>query len=729
MGKALVLAEKPSVGRELARVLGCRQHGMGCFIGDKYIVTWALGHLVTLADPEFYGDQYKTWKLETLPMIPKKMELVVMKETSKQFGIVRALMRQPDITELIIATDAGREGELVARWIIEKAGFKKPLKRLWISSQTDNAIKEGFARLQDGKAYNNLFYSAQCRAEADWLVGLNVTRALTCKHNAQLSAGRVQTPTLAIIVEREEEIRKFVPKEFYTIQAKLNNFYVTWFDNKTGQARLFDSQKAQEIAAKVKGASFTITNIKKDLKRETPPLLYDLTELQRDANKRYNFSAKKTLSIMQQLYEIHKLLTYPRTDSRYITEDIVPTLTARLKSIAIGGYAVHVKEIMLSKNPICRRFIDNGKVSDHHAIIPTEQFVDLSKLSADEKSIYDLVVKRFLAAFCGDYIYEQLTVVFTANGESFDAKGKTMKAKGWKKIYDKQTEESANDEEKEQELPELKNGEVIKAADVQLKTGKTKPPARYTEATLLSAMEHPGKFIEDSTMREVMDKTSGLGTPATRAEIIERLLSAFYIERKGNSLCPTSKGIQLINIVPKDLKEPELTAKWEQQLTLISKGTSSSIKFMENIRGYADSLVKKVISNDVIYKHDNAVKAKCPNCDKNLLEVNDKRGKLLVCQDRECGYRKYLSQVSNARCPTCHKQLEIVGEDENRFYSCTCGFREKFDRFNKRLNEAHNNLSKKEVADYIQKQQEAPPANTVMQAAMDAALAAMKEKE
>src|ERR1035437_9188146 len=336
MGKSLVLAEKPSVGRELARVLGCNLHGTGCFIGNKYIVTWALGHLVTLADPEFYGDQYKTWKLETLPMIPKKMELVVIKDTSKQFSAVRALMRQPDITELIIATDAGREGELVARWIIEKVGFKKPLKRLWISSQTDKAIKEGFNRLQDGKVYNNLYYSAQCRAEADWLVGLNITRALTCKHNAQLSAGRVQTPTLAIIVEREEEIRKFVPKEYYMVQAKLNNFYATWFDAKAGGARLFDKQKAQEIEKQVKGASFSITNIKKDLKRETPPLLYDLTELQRDANKKYNFSAKKTLTIMQQLYETHKLLTYPRTDSRYITDDIVPTLADRLKSIAVG---------------------------------------------------------------------------------------------------------------------------------------------------------------------------------------------------------------------------------------------------------------------------------------------------------------------------------------------------------------------------------------------------------
>lgn len=725
MAKSLVLAEKPSVARELARVLGCNKNGAGCIIGDRYIVTWALGHLVTLADPEHYGEQYKSWKLETLPMIPKRMELVVMKETSKQFGAVKALLKDPQISDLIIATDAGREGELVARWIIEKAGFRKPIKRLWISSQTDKAIKEGFAKLRDGREYDNLFASAKCRAEADWLVGLNVTRALTCKYNAQLSAGRVQTPTLAMIVQREEEIRRFIPKDYWTISAKLGAFSSTWRDNK-GQVRLFDEGLAQELIKKVKGAEFKIVDLKKALKREAPPLLYDLTELQRDANKRYGFSAKKTLGIMQRLYEVHKLLTYPRTDSRYITEDIVATLPERLRSIAVSQYAERAREIIRAKATLPKRFVDNTKVSDHHAIIPTEQPVNLTKLDAEDKYIYDLVVKRFLAAFCGDFVYEQLTVMLKANGELFGAKGKTIQAKGWKIVYEKQQEEANNDEdEKEQELPSVKRDDVFKASDLKLINGKTKPPARYTEATLLSAMEHPGKFIEDAKMREVMDTTSGLGTPATRAEIIERLCSAFYVERRGNSLVPTSKGIQLINIVPIDLKQPELTAKWEQQLVAISKGRANHKAFMDDICTYADTLVKKVISTDVKFEHDNLSREKCPNCDKYLLEVTGKKGKMLVCQDRECGYRKSLSFLSNTRCPQCHKMLEIFGDGEKRMFLCKCGFREKYEVFTKRMEENRKNMSKHEVARFLKQQSDTKPELT----AFELALQALENKE
>ncbi len=726
MSKSLVLAEKPSVGRELARVLGCKQHGSGCFIGSRYIVTWALGHLVTLADPEHYGNQYKSWNLETLPMLPKKMELVVIKETSKQFSCVRALMKQPDVNELIIATDAGREGELVARWIIEKTGFKKPIKRLWISSQTDSAIKEGFSKLQDGNRYINLFNSAVCRSKADWLVGLNVTRALTCKHNAQLSAGRVQTPTLAIIVAREEEIRKFVPKSYWTIEAKLGSFFALFKDAKTKQSRIFDENKAKALEQKIKGADFTITNIKKEQKRESPPLLYDLTELQRDANKQFGFSAKATLGHMQRLYESHKLLTYPRTDSRYITSDIVPTLIERLKCISIGAYAERAKEIIRTKSQISRRFVNNAKVSDHHAIIPTDQMVNLSGLTMDERRIYDLVAKRFLAAFYSDFVYEALTVDFSSMGEMFDAKGKTVIDRGWKAVYDKTLEKNSNVEDREQELPALKKGEIIKATEIKLKNAKTTPPSRYTEATLLSAMEHPGKFIEDNAMREVMDKTSGLGTPATRAEIIERLLSAFYVERRGNNLIPTSKGIQLIDLVPLDLKEPELTAKWEQQLTKISKGEVNSNIFMNNIYAYSDTLVKKVIANSSIYKHDNATKTRCPNCDKFLLEVSGKKGKMLVCQDRECGYRKSLSFLTNVRCPTCHKQLEIFGENEKRIYICPCGFREKYERFNEKMQENKNSSSKRDVANYMQSQKSQNSGNTAMKAALEAALKEFK---
>ena len=729
MPKSLVLAEKPSVGRDLARVLGARRNGNGCISGDKYVITWALGHLVTLCDHEYYGAQYKTWNLDTLPMLPKKMELNVIKDTSKQYGIVKNLMRDPQINEIIIATDAGREGELVARWIIEKAGIRKPIKRLWISSQTDKAIKEGFAKLQNGSAYENLFHSAKCRAEADWLVGLNVTRALTCKFNAQLSAGRVQTPTLALMTQREDEIRKFVPKDYYTISAKLNGFNATWRDIK-GQVRLYDENAAAEIQKKVKSTDFRVCDLKKDIKRESAPLLYDLTELQRDANKRYGFSAKKTLNIMQKLYEIHKILTYPRTDSRYLTTDIIPTLTERLKSIAIGPYAERAKEIIRNKYTIPKKFADNAKVSDHHAIIPTEQYVNLSNLEADEKYIYDLVVKRFLSAFLGDFVYEQLTVTLKAGNEFFGARGKMVQSKGWKAVYDRQIADNDDSEdEKEQELPPIKRDEIFKAHDVKVINGKTKPPSRYTEATLLSAMEHPGKFIADSKMREIIDSTSGLGTPATRAEIIERLLSAFYVERRGNSLVPTSKGIQLINIVPPDLKEPELTAKWERELLAISKGKADRTVFMNNIRSYTTSLVGKVIASENNFRHDNLSGEKCPNCDKMLLEVNGKKGKMLVCQDRECGYRKSVSFISHVKCPECHKALEIFGEGEKKKFICKCGFREKYDTFSKRLEENKKNMSKREVEQYL-KNQNAPKPNetSAFGAALEAALKAMKDK-
>ncbi|HHV98388.1 MAG TPA: DNA topoisomerase 3 [Clostridiaceae bacterium] len=705
MGKILVLAEKPSVARDIARVLKCNQKGDGCLIGSKYIVTWALGHLVTLADPEVYDKKYKTWKLEDLPMLPKKMELVVIRQTAKQFNIVKNLMRQDNVDELVIATDAGREGELVARWIIEKAGFRKPIKRLWISSQTDKAVKEGFENLRPGSQYNNLYLSAQSRAEADWLVGLNVTRALTCKYNAQLSAGRVQTPTLAMIVQREEEIRRFVPKDYWTINANVNGFTVQWQDRNSGNNRIFDRNRAEEIVSKLKGQTGQIVDVQKELKKELPPLLYDLTELQRDANRKFGYSAKKTLSIMQKLYEAHKLVTYPRTDSRYITDDIVPTLPERLKSIAVGPYSEHARRILRSGIKTSKRFVDNSKVTDHHAIIPTEQYVDLGSLDSDERNIYDLIIKRFLAVLCEPFEYEQTTVKVDVKGELFYAKGKIVRSTGWKTVYGGFGKMSDEDEEEEQEqaLPEVKKGQTVRLVSIKAVNGKTKPPARYTEATLLSAMEHPGKFVEDKNLREALETSSGLGTPATRAEIIEKLFDSFYIERQGKEIVPTSKGIQLINLVPPDLKSPELTAKWEQQLQLISKGKSSASRFIEEMRGYASKLVSSVIAINQSFRHDNLTREKCPECGKYLLEVNSKDGKLLVCQDRKCGYRKRISQISNVKCPECHKKMEIRGEGENKTFYCICGYRERLSDYEKRKSEQVN---KKDIIQFMKQQED-----------------------
>ncbi len=704
MGKILILTEKPSVGRDIAKVLGCGQNGNGYIGGARYIVTWALGHLVTLADPEAYGERYKAWKLEYLPMLPDKMELVVIKETAKQFNTVRTLMKRDDIDELIIATDSGREGELVARWIIIKAGFRKPVKRLWISSQTDKAIKEGFGKLRPAAEYDNLFKSAQCRAEADWLVGLNITRALTCKYNAQLSAGRVQTPTLAMVVQRENEIRRFVPRDYWTIEAGTNGFNVRWQDRLNGQTRLFDRQKAEDIISAVKGRTAKVADVAKEAKRELPPLAYDLTELQRDANRKYGFSAKKTLSIMQKLYESHKLVTYPRTDSRYITQDIVATLPERLKSIAVGPYAAPAQAVLRNKINATKRLVDNSRVTDHHAIIPTEQYVNLGVLDKEERSIYDLIVKRFIAVLSPTFEYEQTTVKIDAQGHLFYARGKIVKAAGWKAVYGGITdaEEEDDAEDIDQSLPDIKKGAPVSFSWVKAAAGKTKPPARYNEATLLSAMEHPGKFVDDKSLLEIIESTSGLGTPATRADIIEKLFDSFYMERRGKEIIPTSKGIQLVGLVPDGIKSPELTAKWEQQLQLISRGKANGEIFIQEMRKYASKLVSNVIASSEAYRHDNMTREKCPECGKYLLEVNGKKGKMLVCQDRECGYRKGLSMISNARCPECHKKMEIRGEGENKSFYCVCGYREKLEAFQKRKGEQ---VSKREVSQFLNKQQ------------------------
>ena len=636
--KQLVLAEKPSVAREIARVLNCPIKGKGYMEGPKYAVTWALGHLVTLAEPEEYDKKLKEWRMEDLPMLPSNMKLKVIRQTFHQFMVVKNLMKRSDISELIIATDAGREGELVARWIMEEAHWKKPFKRLWISSQTDTAIKEGFANLKPGIQYNNLYDAAVCRAEADWLIGLNVTRALTCKFNAQLSAGRVQTPTLAMIIDRENEIKNFIPSDYWTIQADFGDYTGEWRD-RNGSGRISHMEKAENIVSKVKGNTGTVTEVKIEEKSELPPLAYDLTELQRDANRRYNFSAQKTLSVLQDLYEIHKIVTYPRTDSRYISPDIVPTLPDRLKGMSDGIYASLAKPLLSKRLNPGKRFVDGSKVSDHHAIIPTEQPLKLSNLNEDEKRLYDLIARRFLAVLYTPYIYNRITVVTSVNGENFYSAGKVDKEPGWRAVSSKISDrEESHGDMIEQVLPMQKKGECKNMRSCRAIKAKTKPPARYTEATLLTAMECAGKFIEDEELKESI-KQGGLGTPATRAEIIERLISASYIERHGKELVPTSKGIQLVGLVPENLRSPELTAKWELYLSDIAKGKGSREKFMKDIRENAAELVENVSSDTSSYRADNVSKVKCPMCGKYMLVVNGKHGKMLSCPDRSCGYR------------------------------------------------------------------------------------------
>ena len=707
MGKVLVLAEKPSVGRDIARVLKSNINKGAYIEGSKYVITWALGHLVGLQDPEGYDEKYKTWSMETLPMLPKNMKLTVLKKTSKQFYEVKKLLNRNDIEEIVIATDAGREGELVARWIIEKSGVKKPIKRLWISSQTDKAILEGFKNLRPGSEYENLYKAAVCRAKADWLVGLNATRALTCKYNAQLSAGRVQSPTLAMIVNREEEIKNFKPKEYFTIYAKSREISFQW-TNKDNNLRIFNEDFANKVINKIKGHDANIVSINETPKKKFSPALYDLTELQRDANKIWGYSAKQTLSIMQRLYENHKILTYPRTDSRYISTDIVSTIPERLKAISIGEYRLPASDILKKKINSNKSFVDNSKVSDHHAIIPTEQKPNLTNLSTEERHIYDLVVKRFLSVLMPPFEYIQTNIKAEINGEVFVAKGKIIKSKGWKALYDKDfSEDDLNDDElKEQVIPKISQGDLIKVNKIDLIKGETKAPARFNEGTLLSAMENPQKYVNvNKEAAKTLNETGGLGTVATRADIIEKLFNSFVIEKRGKEIIPTSKGKQLIELVPNELKSPLLTAKWEKRLDEISKGKQNPDVFIKEMKNYAIALVEAVKRDNSKFIHDNKTGKKCPNCGKYLLEVKGKNGVMNVCQDRECGYRESVSRVTNARCPECKKKLEIRGHGEGKIYVCTgtnCNFREKASQFEKRFDKK-GKVDKREVNNIMKK--------------------------
>ena len=719
MSKTVVLAEKPSVGRDIAKVLNCDKKGNGYLEGSQYIVTWALGHLVTHADPETYDEKYKTWRLEDLPMLPPSLKLVVIKQSGKQFQAVKTQLNRSDVKDVIIATDAGREGELVARWILEKANVKKPIKRLWISSVTDKAIKDGFNKLKDGKEYENLFASAVARAEADWFVGMNATRALTTKHNAQLSCGRVQTPTLAMIAAKEKEIKQFQPRKFYGVTATAESkLRLVWQDVHSKDIRTFEKAKADQVLADVKNKKAEVVEVKKAHKKNFAPQLYDLTELQRDANKKFGYSAKETLSIMQRLYEGHKVLTYPRTDSRFLTSDLVETLKERLQAVSIKPYAQYASRILRSPIKVNKSFVDDSKVSDHHAIIPTEQTPLPGKLSDKESKIYDLVVKRFLAVLMPPFEYEQTTVTAKVGRETFVAKGKVILKSGWKEVYDHQFEEDeANDGLTEQLLPTLENGDILDITAVKLTEGETRPPEPFNEGTLLSAMENPARFMagESKELIKTLGETGGIGTVATRADVIEKLFNSFLIEKRGKGLHVTSKGKQLLELAPEDLRSPALTAQWEQKLTAIANGTLDKRTFIGDMRTYAKNIVHEIKTSDQKFKHDNISGTKCPDCGKLMLEVNSKKGKMLVCQDRECGHKKGVSRVTNARCPQCHKKMEMRGQGEAQTFTCKCGFHEKLSSYNKRKGQNKNRkVSKNEVSNYMKKQNKEEPINTAL---------------
>ena len=735
--KSLIIAEKPSVARDIARVLGCRQNINGAIEGPKYIVTWGLGHLVTLADPEDYDGKYKEWKLEDLPMMPEPFKLEVIRQTGKQYQAVKAQLHRKDVEQVVIATDAGREGELVARLILKKAGCDKPLKRLWISSVTDKAIREGFAHLKEGKDYENLADAAMCRAEADWLVGINATRALTCKYNAQLSCGRVQTPTLAMIAAREEKIRQFTPKPYWGLTARSENpsLVLTWQDERSGENRSFLKEEMEARMKKLAGQPGVVTEVRAVPKRVQPPLLYDLTELQREASKRFDYSAKETLNIMQRLYENHKVLTYPRTDSRYLSADILPTIKERLAACGVGPYKQLAGRLMNRPLPEKPFFVNDAKVTDHHAIIPTEEFVQLDHMTVDERRIYDLVVRRFLAVLYPPCEYEQTSLKVSVVGEVFTARGKVMKSEGWQAVYRESglgqelLEEDEGDEAGNAakigpsagQLPPLKKGDRLSGLRFGLTEGKTKPPAHFNEATLLSAMENPVAYMQsqDKEMAKTLHETGGLGTVATRADIIEKLFSSFLLEKKGKDIFLTSKAKQLLSLVPEDLKKPELTADWEMKLSRIARGELKRKAFMKEIRSYAEELTGEIKGGTGQFRHDNLTNSKCPVCGKRMLLVKGKNSQMLVCQDRECGHRETISRTSNARCPVCHKKMELRGKGDGQIFVCSCGYKEKLKAFKDRRAKEGAGVSKHDVARYLNQQKkeaEEPLNNALAQA-------------
>jgi DNA topoisomerase-3 len=646
MGKQLVLAEKPSVGRELARVLGCRKREKGYSEGTHHVVTWALGHLVELAQPAEYDSRYKRWNMGDLPMLPGTLRQSVIEQTADQYRVVEALLRRDDIDTLVIATDAGREGELVARWIMKMAGWDKAVKRLWISSQTDAAIGQGFENLKDGALYENLYAAAEARAAADWYVGMNVTRALTCRYDAKLSAGRVQTPTLALMTDREDEIEAFSGGFYWTIRADFGLFSASWQDD-DGSIRINEEEKASSLVEKLRGKVGKIGSVEKVEKVEQPPLAYDLTELQRDANSQLSFSAKQTLDVLQKLYENHKIVTYPRTDSRYITGDIVPTINGRLKALDATPFGqVASLYIEHGYREDMDRFVMESGVTDHHAIIPTEQRVDVSRLSKDERSLWELIALRFMEVLSGDYVYETTTVEVEVEGERFVTRVSVPVRQGWRdmaRLIGKRSSIAKADLEEEPGNSELliEEGREVTVGAVRSRRNTTNPPERYTEATLLSAMEHAGRFVEDVALKKRLG--GGLGTPATRADIIEKLIQNHYVEREGRFLVPTPKGRELVRLSPSELRSPELTALWEDRLASIADGKESAVDFIEDIKRNAKTLVSEVSANKARFEPKFPDGKTCPFCAAPMMRAVDEFGQVhYICQRLSCSYEEAL---------------------------------------------------------------------------------------
>ena len=665
--KQLVLAEKPSVARDLAHVLGSFNKGNGYLENEKHVITWAIGHLVTLAEPDDYDAGLKKWFLNTLPILPNEFKLKPVAATFKQFKIVKDLLNRSDVEEIICATDSGREGELIFRYIYKLSDCQKPFRRLWLSETTPAAVRKGFESLRPGVDLDRLAYAAEARSQADWLIGINATRAFTVKHNNLLSVGRVQTPTLALIVKREQEIKAFVAEKYWELFAVFTKddgqtYVGKWFldnkdkglvqettnDQKTEQdkhssqkpglpitrgtvdkdiasriqSKFNSKEAAKEIQKKVTGRPGMVISVEKKDIVEQPPLLFNLNDLQKEANKKFGLSAAKTLSVAQDLYETRKLITYPRTDSRHLTVEMSKTIPLRLDALAVvGEYTQFVAVIKENKAFLNRRYVNDSKVTDHTALIPTNVKPDLNKLSADERRVYDLVARRFLAAFFPPARYEQTQVITDVRQETFLSRGRVELDKGWKVVYDPGQDKLEDDEQGI--LPVIENEERVLTTKTEIKEKKTHPPKRYTEAGLLSVMEGVGRLLDDEELKAVM-RGSGLGTPATRAAIIERLLKVGYIERKKKALVPTEKGESLINLVPEQVKSPEMTARWEKALADIEDGQLNPADFMSGIieqtRQVVELARQQKTVTDGTRNNGKELLGKCPSCGMPVLE-------------------------------------------------------------------------------------------------------------
>lgn len=630
----VVIAEKPSVAKDLARVLKSNQKQDGFFSGDTYWVTWAFGHLITLSNPEIYDQKYKHWRKEDLPIIPEifKKELIDNAGAKKQFHTIKDLLLHKDTDEIICATDAGREGELIFRFIYEYSNCKKPIKRLWISSQTDQAILEGFSGLKPGEAYNALYDSALCRTEADWLIGMNASRVYTLQYSfgkGILSVGRVQTPVLKMIVDRHYENTHFKPETYYEIFVQIQHekgvFKGKWFEKK--EDRLFDKAKAEFLFEDIKKyPKGHISKVTQKEVKEKQPLLYDLTELQKDANKRFKFSADQTLKIMQALYEQHKLITYPRTSSKFLSSDMAPKLPALIANIKnIPEYSGFAEQILANPVKTTKRIVDNSKVTDHHAIIPTEKKAVLSTLSPEERSIFELILKRFLCVFFPECVKGHTDIISGFGEHQFKTVGIVIKQAGWREVYMKEAEpvdvQSKDVPEEEISLPDVQKGDAIGQKDLALEEKQTKPPPIHNEASILAAMETAGKAIEDEELREAM-KDCGLGTPATRAQIIERLLQVGYIIREKNKLIPTEKGYYLISCIrDPELLSPELTGLWEKKLNDLAQKKYRRELYMEEIKEFTNKIVNNVLESSGAGSQNSAEPlGKCPLCGGDIVE-------------------------------------------------------------------------------------------------------------